>query len=155
MTGRWSYDDALDPPAPVVPIRLADPMDGAALLVSALVDTGADCTLIPPALVRRLRLPLVAHLTIAGVGGSPRRATVHAALLEVAGLRTLARVVAFGEEAIMGRDVLNRLFSTLDGPGLVCALRTGRRVRRGRGGARRRGPARRSMGITPPPARKR
>jgi len=39
----------------------------------------------------------------------------------------LARVVAFGGEAILGRDLLNRAMALLDGPGLTISFRAGAR----------------------------
>jgi hypothetical protein len=50
---------------------------------------------------------------------------VHAATIEVGGLSLVARVVAFTDEAILGRDVLNEAVAKLDGPGLTISI-TGR-----------------------------
>ncbi len=130
MRNAWPYDAGVDPPAPVLPLHVADPADAAGMLLPALVDTGADCTLIPAVVARRLRLPMVGRLAISGVGGHIRRAPVHAAIVEVAGLRALARVVALEEEIVVGRDLLNRLVALLDGPGLTISLRSAR-TRRG------------------------
>ena len=66
---------------------------------------------------RALRLPAVDRIWIEGLGGAAKRATVHAARVEFAHVRRLARVVAFGGEAILGRDLLNRAVAILDGPG--------------------------------------
>ncbi len=89
-----------------------------AALLSALVDTGADCTLVPREIARELRLPAVDEIWIERVGGEPRRAIVYAARVEFAHIACWARVVAFGREAILGRDLLNRTVARLDGPGL-------------------------------------
>ncbi|MEA2626393.1 MAG: hypothetical protein QOD06_2438 [Candidatus Binatota bacterium] len=118
MTRRFVYDESADPPAPVLPLLLAAPESEESVLVTALVDTGADCTLVPADVVRRLRLPVVDRLLVEGLGGATRRAPVHLALVRVAGDRCLARVVAFEREAILGRDLLNRLTLSLDGPRL-------------------------------------
>jgi hypothetical protein len=50
------------------------------------------------------------------VGGKPRRVPVYAVRLRVGSLRTLTRVVALGDEALLGRDVLNQLILSIDGP---------------------------------------
>lgn len=123
MKRRFAYAGTLDPPAPVLPLRVAAPGSEAAVLLPAVVDTGADCTLIPRAISRRLDLPRVDRLLIEGVGGTARPAPVHAAWVEYAGRRVLARVVAFGEETILGRDLLNRVIVLLDGPGLRLSIR--------------------------------
>lgn len=89
-----------------------------AALLAALVDTGADCTLVPHEVARALRLPAVDEIWIQGVSGEARRAIVYAARVEFARTACWARVVAFGREAILGRDLLNRTVTRLDGPRL-------------------------------------
>lgn len=122
MTVRFAYDASLDPPAPVIPVRISAPVGEDAVVLPMLIDTGADCTLVPMALVRRLGLPEVDVIGITGVGGARQRATLHAASVELGERRLLARVVAFADEAILGRDVLNQIVATLDGPGLVLSM---------------------------------
>jgi predicted aspartyl protease len=109
------YDPGFDPPAPVVPATAEGP-SGDLVLVPMLIDTGADCTLLPEAVVRRLQLPQVDRMTIAGIAGGRRQAAVHAAWLAFGGVRLLARVVAFESEAILGRDLLAQLVTRLNGP---------------------------------------
>ena len=132
MTERFAYDASLDPPAPVVPVRIAAVAGDEAVLLPMLVDTGADCTLVPTSIVRRLGLPSINVITLTGVGGASNRAMVHAASIEVGGLRLLAQVVAFADEAILGRDILNRTVMTLDGPGLAISIASRSRTRRRR-----------------------
>jgi predicted aspartyl protease len=132
VTARFAYDTSLDPPAPVVPVRISGPVGEDAVTVPMLVDTGADCTLVPAAIIRRLGLPSVDVIGLTGVGGSRSRATVHAASVELGGVRLLARVVAFVDEAILGRDLLNQTVMTLDGPGLVFSVAERSRMRRPR-----------------------
>ncbi len=107
-------------------------MAGDTLVVPALLDSGADCTLVPEAVARALRLPAVDEITITGVAGGERRVSVHAARLGFAGGSVLARVAALGKEAILGRDLLNQVLLRLDGPRLTLDLRGYRgRVRAG------------------------
>ena len=127
---RFAYDASLAPPAPVVPVRVAGPLGEDAVMLAMLVDTGADCTLVPAPIVRRLGLPQIDSIHVTGVGGARRRATVHAAAVELGGLRVLARIVAFAEEAILGRDVLNQAVVTLDGPRLAMFMSGRPRPRR-------------------------
>jgi predicted aspartyl protease len=134
MTSRFTYEANLDPPGPVIPVRISAPRATDAVMLPMIVDTGADCTLVPSEIVRRLALPQVDVIGISGVGGGKQRATMHAALVELAGLPVLARVVAFGGEAILGRDLLNRVVVTLDGPELAVSVSSssGRRRRKRR-----------------------
>lgn len=117
------YDRTVDPPAPVVPIRVSTPSGQGGVLVHALLDSGADCTLVPEAVVRALGLPVVDRIWIEGVGGSARRAPVFAARVEFAHVARIARVVAVGSEAILGRDLLNAAVALLDGPALAVTFR--------------------------------
>lgn len=136
MTERFAYAASLDPPAPMVPVRIASPVGDEAVMLPMLVDTGADCTLVPASIVRQLGLPQIDIIGVTGVGGAGKRAAVHAASVELAGLRVLARIVAFADEAILGRDILNQVVMTLDGPGLAMSVVARSRTRR-----RRRDPA--------------
>jgi predicted aspartyl protease len=129
VTARFAYDRSLDPPAPVVPVRISGPIGDDAVMLPMLVDTGADCTLVPASIIGRLGLPHVDDIGVTGVGGARRRATVHAASVELGGLRLLARVVAFADEAILGRDILNHAVVVLDGPGLAMSVRARSRTR--------------------------
>jgi len=120
---EYRFDARWQPPAPVVPVHVGgigahDP----AVLVPMLVDTGADCTLISERLAESLRLPLVDRVIIQGVGGPPEPVPVYAARLRLGARRMLARVVAFGDEALLGRDVLNRLQLGWDGPAQMLEL---------------------------------
>jgi predicted aspartyl protease len=132
VTARFAYDASLDPPGPVVPVRISGPVGEEAVMLPMLVDTGADCTLVPASIVRRLGLPQVDVVGLTGVGGARSRATVHAASVELGGAHLIARVVAFADEAILGRDVLNQVVVTLDGPGLAISLVARSRTRRRR-----------------------
>lgn len=130
MTARFAYDASLDPPAPVVAVRISPPIGEEAVVLPMLVDTGADCTLVPARIVRRLGLPEIDVIGLTGIGDAKRRATVHAAAVEFGGVRVLARIVAFVDEAILGRDVLNQAVLTLDGPGLAMSVGGRSRTRR-------------------------
>ncbi len=132
MIARFDYDASLDPPAPVIPVLIAGPLGEDAVMLPMLVDTGADCTLVPARVIHQLGLPQIDVIGLTGVGGAKRRATVHAAAVEVGGLRVLARVVAFVDEAILGRDILNQTVVTLDGPGLAVSVAGRSRSRRRR-----------------------
>lgn len=126
MRRRFAYDQSHTPPAPVLPLLLAAPGNAESVLLPGLVDTGADCTLVPESVAQRLHLPEIDRVVIEGVGGTSHRAAVHAASVRLAGHQWLARLVALGQDAIIGRDLLNRIVATLDGPLLV--LRIGSRA---------------------------
>ena len=129
---RVVFDRSFDPPASVLPVRIAGlTEDEPAVLLRMLVDTGADCTLIPARIASSLRLPMVDEIRVLGVGGKAIAAPVHAARVRLGALQALARVVAMGDEALLGRDLLNRLVLRIDGPaGVVEATLSAKRGRR-------------------------
>lgn len=122
---RVAFDATFDPPAPVLPVRISglDEHDPAAML-RMLVDTGADCTLIPEKVARSLHLPIVDRAEIQGVASKGQEANVHAARIRLGALRVLARVVALGDECLLGRDILNRVVLHYDGPAEVLQITT-------------------------------
>ena len=137
MTASVGYDPSYRPAAPVVPVGVSA-LGGDAVMVPMLIDTGADVTLLPADLVRRLRLPQVDAITVSGFGGARQRATVHVATLTLGGRPLTARVVA-SNEALLGRDVLEHFELELDGPRARLTLWApgrGRRPAAAAGGAR-------------------
>jgi clan AA aspartic protease len=130
---RVAFDPSFQPPAPVLPIGIGSIDAGSpTTMVRMLVDTGADCTLIPARLARLLRLPIVDKVEVRGVGAQAIQVSVHAARVLIAGTRIVARLIAFEDEALLGRDLLNRLSLEIDGPGgwLSVERRLPRRTRK-------------------------
>jgi len=130
MTRRFAYDPAREPAAPVLPLGVAPPLSNATVLLRGLVDSGADCTVVPVAIVRQLELPVAGRVEVAGVMGAARRMPVYAAAAELPGLRTIVRILAMGTEAIIGRDLLNRMVARLDGPAAAVSVERPPRRRR-------------------------
>jgi predicted aspartyl protease len=116
MTEGFDYDLAKDPPAPMLPILIGRPGGHPAVSVVALVDSGADATVIPQSVARRLRLPPIGTIRVRGVGGVSRQAPLYSAVIQVAGASEAVEVLALGEEILVGRDLLNRWTVTLRGP---------------------------------------
>jgi len=92
--------------------------------VTAQLDTGADLTAVPQAILQPLALPDAGDLLVAGYDGSLSRLPMYYLSLTVAEC-TLApfRVVAIsGEQALLGRDALNHFYTHLNGPDLTFDL---------------------------------
>jgi predicted aspartyl protease len=123
VSRKHDYDRALEPPAPVLPLRVAAPEGDAAVLLAALVDTGADMTAVPARLARQLELPAVGAVAVRGADGRRSHCTIYAAAVEVEGRRHVLEVLALGTEALVGRDLLRHWIVTLDGPRSELRLR--------------------------------
>jgi predicted aspartyl protease len=124
---KVSYDTSLFPPAPFLPVRLASLVERSEIVtVQAKLDTGADLTAIPTAVIERLQLMPAGEIEVEGYDS--RRATIQAYdvnlqidQLNVTGLL----VIALAEDyVLLGRDVLNRLQVMLDGPALMTEILT-------------------------------
>lgn len=116
MNARYAYDEDYAPPMPLVRVRVSPPDGVNTATIPMIVDTGADRTLMPASVVRDLGLPRVNAVKVKGIGEAEIETTIHGAVVAFAGFRSLVRVIAFLDEAILGRDVLNQLVTTLDGP---------------------------------------
>ncbi len=108
------------PPIPVLEIQLGYPTEALALgPLVAIVDTGADGTLIPQTLLDDIGAPLIDEVRMRSQWGEPRRAQMFAVDVGIGDLR-LPGVEVVGDEMsgeiILGRNILNRLKLLLDGP---------------------------------------
>lgn len=113
---RYNYGRQYDPPAPLLPVRVGRPGAAPAVFLSALVDTGADLSVLPRGLPARLGLPAVGRLTVAGVEGLPRLLPVYAVEVSLNGFRSIIRAVSLGTTPLIGRDLINKLTIHLRGP---------------------------------------
>ena len=114
------------PLAPIIPVRLFNPDRNRDWIyeLDAILDTGADVTLIPLEAVSTLRLPLLdGRVPVVGVGGAmtmgfPCQANlqlgeIQLALLEVIGCEAMA--IGGQDQMIIGRDILNQFCIRFDG----------------------------------------
>jgi len=124
VKAQHPYDTRRTPPAAVLPFRVGLPRGETSVALVALVDSGADLSVLPQGVVRQLGLPAIGEISVRGVGGTPRRVSLHAAQVEVAGAQRVIEVVGVGQEALLGRDLLNMWVVTLDGPGQVLRVET-------------------------------
>jgi len=122
------YSESYDPPAPVLPLCIAppgEPVVGGTHL--AMVDTGADGTFVPVAILESLDLPVVHLVNVRShLGDQVHRAAVHK--LDLIFFDTLRfpniDVVSddWGNTIILGRNVLNKWVLHLDGPQAIAAI---------------------------------
>jgi len=118
-----AYDDIrFDPPAPVANVSLRNPDSREALNdIPMLIDSGADMTFIPRAVVVELHLQLApgqGYKLKAFDGSSSVAQAMQADMLFLGRTFRGRYLVRDSEIGILGRDVLNLVSIVLDGPKL-------------------------------------
>lgn len=121
---KQSYSKSFSPGAPVLPVRIASLSAKSHL---ALVDTGADGTFVPTDFLVELDAPLLYMANVrAHFSEKLQRApvylvdmiffdSIHLPAVEVIG-------DDWGDQIILGRNVLNKLNLRLDGPSQTLSL---------------------------------
>jgi len=126
------YSGDYYPPFPVAEIRLGTPGKETILgPLEALIDTGADATLIPLVYLNQVNAEEVDQAGMRSQWGERRVVSIYSVALEVDNHHFSVMWVVgdeLGSEIVLGRNVLNRLRLLLDGPaGLVEVWETGGR----------------------------
>ena len=122
----FPYDQHYRPAMPLIEIGLrALGADQHQSIVNAIVDSGADATLIPSAILRTLGADFVGFTQVQEAHGSEYSLSAYHIGIRVGShLFRFVRVLAdnAGEEIILGRNVLNQLVVTLNGPGATTLI---------------------------------
>ncbi len=126
----YDYNSAYAPPAPFLPIAVDgyDP-DKLPVILPAFVDTGADGTLLPEDILRSVGAEYEDTVRMLGVAGGVQqldRYTVRIQIDDQIVHAVSAVATAAGSEALIGRDVLNHLIVTLNGPADMVELQVER-----------------------------
>ena len=116
----YTYDEVHDPPAPVVEISIYPPKTPAReARLTVMIDTGADVSTLPLRVLKRIAAEYLETATLRGVAGGRITVDLYRVAVRV-GPHTIPTVrvagVASTTDAVLGRDVLNHLKVTLDGP---------------------------------------
>ena len=115
------YSLMYDPPAPTCDVIL-ESAEGERVTLTALIDTGADATLVPVSHLRVIGARRVFEMGLRSQWGERRAVYLYLVDVHVGGVALPGVYVVgdeIGDEVILGRDVLNRLRITLDGPALL------------------------------------
>lgn len=120
------YSPAYSPPAPVVTVALFNGDESAReISVEALLDSGADGTIVPLQYLRQLAAPYLESRRMRTVSGEISWVDLYAVSLRISShvLHGISAVgSARGTEILIGRDILNQLVVTLDGPAEVTEI---------------------------------
>lgn len=118
MVYTYDYNRDYSPSAPFVEIVLNNELEDAIPIeLSAQVDSGADASLVPIALLQRVAAGYEFRRRMVTADGRGQTVDLYSVAIKLAG-RTFYRTVVSveqGDEVIIGRDILNHLVVTLDG----------------------------------------
>lgn len=119
------YNRFLTPPAPFLDIVVANRTNRRwRATIPALLDTGSEITAIPEQYIERLRLYPVGQIKLTGIHSTKINYTYSINLQILTNKFTDIEIVSTQLEfAVVGREILNELFLTLDGPSLAFSVK--------------------------------
>ena len=115
----YEYDNDYNPAMPVVEIEIGRAMGETSLTLQAIVDSGADATIIPINALQEIHARRSRKMWMRGTAGGRMLVDLYQISLQLGPFtQTLLEVVGGiqNDEGIIGRDVLNHLTVTLNGP---------------------------------------
>jgi predicted aspartyl protease len=123
-----AFDPSFTPPAPVAAVVVIHPVSSVnSGVMRGKLDTGADLTVIPEALVTQLALSARSHVWARGYDGTLSQRPVYYVRFTLEGheLPAIRCIAADRRNVLVGRNVLNRFVINLDGPNRRFDLRPG------------------------------
>lgn len=119
MNRNFHYDAKRFPPAPVAAIRLtAGETNSSTADLAALIDTGADASFAPLSVLESIQAGIGKIYRARSLWGEKQSFSSFIVDLHLYDI-TLPGVIMLGydgDEIVLGRDVLNKLWLELDGP---------------------------------------
>jgi hypothetical protein len=121
----YEYDHTYDPAMPVVDVVMHSLLGSSSGPHSALVDSGSDTTSVPLDLLDEIGSISVGDAVMSGIWGERRPVKIHLVILEL-GSHKLHGIVVAGVPnhvgLLLGRNVLNHVELTLNGPAAVVEI---------------------------------
>lgn len=115
------YDFRYKPPAPVITkVMVIHPTSGVTCIEEGKLDTGADITVIPQRMISELNLSPKGRTWTRSYDGTYSHRLVYYVKMKIENINLpiLRCVTSDRENILLGRNVLNRFFITLDGKNL-------------------------------------
>jgi len=119
----FDYSRTYNPAAPVVQVTLRT-RHGASDRLSAFLDTGADGTIVPLTILRQIGARYNDKRNLFGATGAGQLVGLYPIHVQI-GTQLVYGINAagYGNEVIIGRDVLNQITVILEGPIGICEIR--------------------------------
>lgn len=119
MNAQFDYDRSYLPPAPVITLTVDGYSDGVEpATIRAMIDSGADGTMLPTAVLEKIDASYVDTVRMSGVTGTIEQRDRYRVRLQIGNIviKGIDAVSIESEnEGLIGRDVLNQLIVTLNG----------------------------------------
>ena len=116
---KFPYDTTYNPALPVCDVALTAKPTGQQVKLTAIIDTGADATIIPVRYLQQIGARRAIEAGLRSQWGERRTVFLYLVDLQISEI-TLPGIYVVGDElgaeAVLGRNVLNRLQILLDGP---------------------------------------
>jgi predicted aspartyl protease len=120
-----NYDTDYYPAMPVIEIRVRRRAGQQPLTLKAIVDSGADATMLPLSLMQQLRVRKSGAGLLSSTTNSSYEVDLYTVAVQIGDARPIY-VEAIGStqrnEVIVGRDVLNQFVTTLNAPANVVEI---------------------------------
>ena len=119
---KYSFDYI--PPAPSLKVKLTNPFSNRSLELHAKLDTGADMTVLPQNAIGKLRLIPASRISVSSFDGREVWRYTYFVNLSFHNFeyRMVEVISAKRRDTLLGRDILNRLKTILDGKNLSFSL---------------------------------
>ncbi len=124
----YLYDETYDPAMPTVDVQIISPdSQRRSVIAQALIDSGSDGTTVPVTLLDEIGVLSIGTAVMSGIWGQQRRVNTYLVSLKV-GSHFLRGIHVAGVPAtvgfILGRNALNQLAITLNGPANMVEIPT-------------------------------
>ena len=113
----FNYSGDFSPPFPAVEIEVDGYGEAPPMSVFALVDSGVDSTMLPLEILQAVNATYRESKQMRGVAGGVQIVDRYLVAISIGPYIVPAiHAIAYSHEALIGRDVLNELTMTLNGP---------------------------------------
>jgi clan AA aspartic protease len=118
------YSLEYSPPAPSLKVKLTRPFSDLSIELEAKLDTGADMTVLPQHVVSELMLIPASRISVSSFDG--RKISKYTYFVNISfnnfEYRMIEVIDAKRRDMLLGRDILNKLKTVLDGKNLSLSL---------------------------------